>query len=98
MQNLVSTWLNIELNQNGKKLVDILGDMNMALRAKHTHSRIHEWAEYRNGRGGRMPKEVRYYILTKVLKNIINNLSHKHFNDEIDLKPKEVRKLARMLS
>lgn len=70
-KNLVQAWLEVELLENGKILAEALEDMNAHLDASHTHSRIREWEENRNGRGERLPRNVRLYMAKIVAASVL---------------------------
>lgn len=91
MKSLVSMWLEVELNRNGKTLAKAIAEMNQALKTKVTHSRIREWEENRDGRGTRLPQSVRSYLLYIVMPDAIGDM----FAIEIDERMR--RKLVRML-
>lgn len=71
-KNLVQAWLEVELYENGKILAHALEDMNDALGSSHTHSRVREWEENRNGRGERLPREVRIYMAKIAAFNVLS--------------------------
>ena len=58
-KTLIQAWLEVELNINCKTLAEALRDLNKKLGSVHTHSRVREWEENRNGRGDRLPRKVR---------------------------------------
>lgn len=70
-KNLVQAWLEVELSENGKILAQALDDMNEHLNSSHTHSRIREWEENRNGRGERLPRSVRLYMVKIVAVSVL---------------------------
>lgn len=91
IDSLVKAWLNVELNENGKNLTEALNDLNKKLDTVHTHSRVNEWKTNRNGRGERLPRELRQYMAKKVIKNVLTDagldtskLTAKHFNKIVD--------------
>lgn len=71
-KNLVQAWLEVELNENDKILAEALEDLNQHLGSAHTHSRVREWEENRNGRGERLPREVRVYMAKIVARSVLN--------------------------
>lgn len=71
-KNLVQAWLEVEILENGKILAEALEDMNAHLDACHTHSRIREWEENRNGRGERLPRNVRLYMARIVASSVLS--------------------------
>lgn len=73
-KNLVQAWLNVELEENEKTLVEALTDLNAALDTVYTHSRIREWEENRNGRGERLPREVRVYMAKLAARSILTSM------------------------
>jgi len=89
MKNLVSTWLEIELEYNKKILADVLREMNKTLKSKHTNSRIREWERAENGRGTRMPRPVRLHMLKKVLPHTL-----RCFLDSYTAEPSNLDKIA----
>jgi len=72
-KSLVQSWLEVELNINGRTLSEALFDMNKSLGSAHTHSRVREWAENRNGRGKRLPREVRIYMAKVVMPYVLKS-------------------------
>lgn len=72
-KSLVQSWLEVELTINGRTLSEALFDMNKALGSAHTHSRVREWAENRNGRGKRLPREVRIYMAKVVMPHVLKS-------------------------
>lgn len=70
---LVQSWLEVELNENNKSLGEALDALNAALGTAHTHSRVNEWKENRNGRGERLPRELRIYMAKIAIKPILNS-------------------------
>lgn len=70
-KNLVQSWLEVELHFNDKTLTEALKGLNNHLGSAHTHSRVREWEENRNGRGERLPRKVRLYMTRVVLKNVL---------------------------
>ena len=73
VDSLVKAWLDVELNENGKNLTQALNELNKKLNTVHTHSRINEWKTNRNGRGERLPRELRKYMGKRVIKSVLNN-------------------------
>lgn len=72
-KNLVQSWLEVELDHNGKTLADALRSLNTALGSAHTHSRVREWETNRNGRGERLPRKVRVYMTKVTIKDILRD-------------------------
>lgn len=70
-KTLVQSWLEVELNINEKTLAEALRDLNKKLDSVHTHSRVREWEENRNGRGDRLPRKVRSYMAKIVIKHVL---------------------------
>ena len=70
-KTLVQSWLEVEIDFHGKTLAQALRDLNDHLHSTHTHSRVREWEENRNGRGARLPREIRLYMAKIVLKNVL---------------------------
>jgi hypothetical protein len=73
-KNLVQAWLHVELEENTKTLAEALVDLNDALDTAYTHSRIREWEENRNGRGERLPREVRVYMAKLVARSVLTGV------------------------
>jgi hypothetical protein len=71
--NIVQSWLEVELFENGKILAEALEDLNYALNTAYTHSRVREWEENRNGRGERLPREVRIYMGRIVARSVLDS-------------------------
>lgn len=91
VDSLVKAWLDVELNENGKSLTQALDELNNKLNTVHTHSRINEWKTNRNGRGERLPRELRKYMAKKAIKSILKNagveidhLNARHFNKIVE--------------
>ena len=66
--------------------------MNKKLGSAHTHSRVREWEENRNGRGNRLPREVRMFMAKVVCKHVladngvnIKNIENRKFNKIAEL-------------
>jgi hypothetical protein len=72
-KNLVQAWLHVELEESEKTLVEALTDLNEALGTAYTHSRIREWEENRNGRGERLPREVRVYMAKVAVRSVLTS-------------------------
>jgi hypothetical protein len=72
-KNLVQAWLHVELEENNKTLAEALLALNDSLGTAYTHSRIREWEENRNGRGERLPREVRVYMAKLVARSVLSN-------------------------
>ncbi len=72
-KTLVQSWLEVELNINGKNLTNALESLNSQMGSAHTHSRVNEWKENRNGRGERLPRELRVHMAKIVMKDILSN-------------------------
>jgi hypothetical protein len=70
-KNLVQAWLAVEMDENGKTLGEALERMNEALSTRYTHSRIREWEENRNGRGERLPRQVRIYMAKLTARSVL---------------------------
>lgn len=73
-KNLVQAWLTVELEESGKTLGEALVDLNNALDTAYTHSRIREWEENRNGRGERLPREVRVHMAKLVARSVLGSV------------------------
>lgn len=73
-KSLVQAWLEVELEHNGKTLAEALRDLNAKLDSAHTHSRVREWEENRNGRGDRLPRKIRQYMGRVVVRHVIQDL------------------------
>jgi hypothetical protein len=72
-KTLVQSWLEVELEFNNKTLAEALRDLNKHLNSAHTHSRVREWEENRNGRGARLPREIRLYMAKVVLRHVLES-------------------------
>ena len=72
-KNLVQAWLHVELEESNKTLAEALSALNDSLGTAYTHSRIREWEENRNGRGERLPREVRVYMAKLVARSVLSN-------------------------
>jgi hypothetical protein len=72
-KTVVQSWLEVELVFNGKTLADALRDLNKHLNSAHTHSRVREWEENRNGRGARLPREIRLYMSKVVMRHVLES-------------------------
>lgn len=72
-KTLVQSWLEVELNINGKTLSQALDALNTKMQSSHTHSRVNEWKENRNGRGERLPRELRVHMSKLVIKDVLSN-------------------------
>jgi hypothetical protein len=72
-KTLVQSWLEVELVFNNKTLAEALRDLNKHLNSAHTHSRVREWEENRNGRGARLPREIRLYMAKVVLRHVLES-------------------------
>ena len=72
-KTLVQSWLEVELNINGKTLSQALEALNDKMHSSHTHSRVNEWKENRNGRGERLPRELRVHMSQLVVKHVLAN-------------------------
>ena len=72
-KSLVQSWLEVELNINGKTLTQALDSLNRHMDSSHTHSRVNEWKENRNGRGERLPRELRMHMSKLVIKDVLSN-------------------------
>lgn len=70
-KNLVQSWLEVELDINGKNLTEALDKLNKKMNSSHTHSRVNEWKENRNERGTRLPRELRVYMAKIVVKQVL---------------------------
>lgn len=92
--SLVQAWLFVELKEHGRTLAEALKDLNNKLDSAHTHSRVREWEDNRNGRGDRLPRKLRQYMLQKVLKSILANAGF----DAKKMNSRQLKKLAEMLS
>lgn len=93
-KTLVQSWLEVELNINGKTLTQALASLNDKMDSSHTHSRVNEWKENRNGRGDRLPRELRSHLAKVVIKDVLANAGI-----NTDKLPKKVlNKIAEQLS
>jgi hypothetical protein len=72
-KNLVQAWLCVELEEGEKTLTEALGNLNDTLGTAYTHSRVREWEENRNGRGERLPREVRVHMAKLVARSVLSN-------------------------
>lgn len=72
-KTLIQAWLEVELVINEKTLAEALRDLNHHLDSAHTHSRIREWEENRNGRGDRLPRKVRVYMAKLVAIHVLED-------------------------
>ena len=72
-KNLVQAWLHVALEEGNKTLAEALVGLNDSLGTAYTHSRIREWEENRNGRGERLPREVRVYMAKLVARSVLAN-------------------------
>lgn len=72
-KTLVQSWLEVELNINNKTLSQALESLNSKMNSSHTHSRVNEWKENRNGRGERLPRELRVHMSKVVIKEVLAN-------------------------
>ncbi len=70
--NIVQSWLEVELYENGKILAEALDELNTALNTAYTHSRVREWEENRNGRGERLPREVRIHMARIIARSVLD--------------------------
>ena len=70
-KTLVQSWLEVELNINGKTLTQALAALNSKMDSSHTHSRVNEWKENRNGRGDRLPRNLRCHLAKVVIKDVL---------------------------
>ncbi len=92
-KTLVQSWLEVELVFNQKSLADALRDLNKHLNSAHTHSRVREWEENRNGRGARLPREIRLYMAKVVLRHVLESSGV----DASKLASKSIAKIAEQL-
>jgi len=92
-KSLVQAWLEVELEINQKTLAEALLGLNKALGSAHTHSRIREWEENRNGRGDRLPRRVRIYMSKLVLQDVLQSAGVKA--DKLD--KRTITRLAEQL-
>lgn len=72
-KTLIQAWYEVELNENDKTLAQALRDLNHHLGSSHTHSRVSEWLENRNGRGDRLPRRVRLYMAKVVMRSVLED-------------------------
>jgi hypothetical protein len=72
-KSLVQSWLEVELNINHKTLAQALESLNTKMDSSHTHSRVNEWKENRNGRGERLPRDLRIHMSKIVIKEVLTN-------------------------
>jgi hypothetical protein len=72
-KTLIQSWLEVEVDRNGKTVAGALRDLNAHLGSSHTHSRVSEWKENRNGRGDRLPRRVRVYMAKIVIKAVLED-------------------------
>ena len=70
-KNLVQAWLHVELEESNKTLAEALSALNDSLGTAYTHSRIREWEENRNGRGERLPRQVRIYMAKLTARSVL---------------------------
>lgn len=92
-KNLIQIWLTVELKVNGKILAEAITDLNQALGTAYTHSRVREWEENRNGRGERLPRSVRAYMLKIGIPLILKNAGLK-----VELTTRQINLLAEQCS
>ena len=90
-KTLVQAWLEVELDKNKQTLTKTLEKMNKKLGSAHTHSRVREWEENRNGRGNRLPREVRMFMAKIVCKDILSDVG---LNTK-DLTSSQINKIVR---
>ncbi len=93
-KSLVQSWLEVELNINGKTLTQALAALNGKMESSHTHSRVNEWKENRNGRGERLPRDLRMHMAKLVMKDVLKSAGI----DADKLSKKTLNKLAEQLS
>lgn len=93
-KSLVQSWLEVELNVNNKSLTEALEALNSKMQSSHTHSRVNEWKENRNGRGERLPRELRVHMSKLVIKDVLSNAGV----DVKNLSKKTLNQLAEQLS
>lgn len=72
-KSLVQSWLEVELNVNNKSMTEALNSLNKKMDSAHTHSRVNEWKENRNGRGERLPRDLRTHMAKLVIKEVLEN-------------------------
>ena len=72
-KTLVQVWLEVELIQNNKSLADALRALNKKLGTAYRHSRMREWEQIRDGRGSRLPREVRVYMAKIVASTVLES-------------------------
>ena len=72
-ENLVQSWLVEMMHKRGITMADALREMNKTLNSAHTHSRVREWEENRNGRGSRLPREIRIFMGQKSIRSILES-------------------------
>jgi len=93
-KSLVQSWLEVETNINGKSLGQALDSLNKKMKSAHTHSRVNEWKENRNGRGERLPRALRVHMAKLSIKDVLSNNGV-----NVDkLSKKELNKIAEQLS
>ncbi|MBP9722262.1 MAG: hypothetical protein KBD64_03775 [Gammaproteobacteria bacterium] len=93
-KSLVQSWLEVELNINGKTLTEALAALNSKMDSSHTHSRVNEWKENRNGRGERLPRELRMHMAKLVMKDVLESAGV----NTSKLSKKVLNKIAEQLS
>jgi hypothetical protein len=72
-KNLVQSWLEFELEVNQKTLTEALYTLNSKMNSAHTHSRVNEWKETRNGRGERLPRDLRVHLAKLVIGHVLES-------------------------
>lgn len=72
-KNLIETWSEVEQNINQRSFGKALDSLNKKMKTSYTTSRVNEWKENRNGRGERLPRELRVHLSKVVLKNVLSN-------------------------
>lgn len=93
-KTLVQSWLEVELNLNNKSLGQALDALNSKMNSSHTHSRVNEWKENRNGRGERLPRDLRVHMSQLVIKDVLAGAGL----DVSKLTRKALNKIAEQLS
>lgn len=91
-KTLVQTWLEVELKKS--PLSKILDTLNKKMKSAHTHSRVNEWKENRNGRGERLPRDLRVHLSKLVVKDVLINAGL----DVSKLNKKALDRIAEQLS
>ncbi len=89
-KSLVESWLFVELEAKERTLKEALDELNDTLGSAHTHSRVREWEQNRNGRGERLPRSLRIVLGKKVIREVLSAAG-------IDLKGVSTAKLNKVV-